>query len=116
AYLATVPDLPEPSPEQAAALARAAQERRAQAAEQVDVPGEVRAVLLGLLADGTTVRQAAEHLEAYGVPRMSVWRLLDRLRHEGVARMSGRGRGARWHLTGDDGGDGEEDTDNGHAA
>ena len=43
-------------------------------------------------------------------------RLLDRLRHEGVARMSGRGRGARWHLTGDDGGDGEEDTDNGHAA
>ncbi|MET8140011.1 hypothetical protein ABZU32_06850 [Sphaerisporangium sp. NPDC005288] len=99
-YLEALPDLPQPDAETAARLAEAAEIRRAQAAEQTEIPDDVRACLLQLLAgDGTTVRQVETALEEMGVSRMGAWRFLDRLRLEGVAVLHGRGRGSRWHLT-----------------
>ena len=115
AYLQHVEELPPVDEETARRIAEAAQERRGEAAGQTDMSDDVRAMIVGLLGDGTTVRQVADALEAHGVSRMGAWRCLDRLRHDGVARMVGRGRGASWHLA-DPSGGGEEGTGDVHAA
>ena len=59
------------------------------------VEGEARTTLIALLAKGTTVREAAMAL------RMSKWHArvrLESLRSEGVAKVEGSRRAARWHL------------------
>ncbi|MBB2742889.1 UNVERIFIED_ORG: hypothetical protein FHR35_002711 [Microbispora rosea subsp. rosea] len=111
-YLAALPDIPHPDAETAARLAEAAEIRRAQAAEQTEIPAEVRVRLLALLdGDGTTVRQVEAALEEMGVSRMGAWRFLDRLRLEGIAVLRGRGRGSRWRLNPD-----PDNRDEGNAA
>lgn len=114
-YLGSITALPEPSPEMSAALVAAAEARRIQAAEQTEITEQVRQRLLQLLADGTTVRAAAEALEELDVSRMGAWRAMDRLRFEGVAECRGKGRGSTWHLaTPHD--DDQKDTTDDHAA
>jgi hypothetical protein len=98
-YLKALPAIPQFDAETAARLAQAAEIRRAQAAEQTEIPADVRVRLLELLdGEGTTVRQVETALEQMGISRMGAWRFLDRLRLEGVAVLRGRGRGSRWHL------------------
>ncbi|TYB69771.1 hypothetical protein FXF51_06295 [Nonomuraea sp. PA05] len=112
-YLASLSPLAEPDPEVAAALAQSAEERSRQMAEQVDMSEQVRARLLDLLADGTTVRPAAEALEDLGVSRWKVHECLTRLHAEGVAVREGKGRGSIWRLAPSE--PDEEDTPNGNA-
>jgi hypothetical protein len=94
-YLFAVPDMANPSPEMAAKFAEAAAIRRAQAAEQTVLSDDVRARVIELLKEGTTVRAVTKHLD---IGQTSTWRVMDRLRQEGVAVCTSRGRNARWHL------------------
>ena len=61
--------------------------------ESTEIPAEAREVLLGLLADGTTISGAAA---ALGVSDWTARTYLGRLRYEGLARIDRKGRGARW--------------------
>ena len=66
-------------------------------------PKDVRAKLLGLLADqGTTASRAAI---ALGVSKWYARTWLEQLRREGMAEVVGRNRGARWLSTDTPGGD-----------
>jgi hypothetical protein len=66
-----------------------------QAAEQAQIPRDQRERLIGLLAagDGASTDAAAEVL---GVARWTARIYLERLRYEGIARLEGTGRAARW--------------------
>jgi DNA-directed RNA polymerase specialized sigma24 family protein len=86
---AAVPD-PDVTPEQRAAFTAA---RWQQLGEGTDIPDEARAVLLQLLAAGTTISAAATALDA---SRWVARTYLERLRTEGLAELAGKGRGARW--------------------
>ena len=87
----------------AGALTRAREERWRQAAAQASIPDDARERLLGLLAgEGSSTPAAAT---ALGVSKwtMRVW--LEKLRGEGLVRVVGEKRGARWIL--DTPGDGD---------
>lgn len=86
---AAVPD-PDVTPEQRAAFTAA---RWQQLGEGTVIPDEARAVLLRLLAAGTTISEAARTLE---VSKWTARTYLERLRTEELAELAGKGRGARW--------------------
>lgn len=96
---AAVPD-PDVTPEQRAAYTAA---RWQQLGEGTVIPDEARAVLLRLLAAGTTISEAARTLE---VSKWTARTYLERLRTEGLVRMEGERRTARWLLAEPGGGDG----------
>jgi hypothetical protein len=100
---AAVPQ-PDVTPEEQAAYTRAMWDTEA---EQTEIPPDIRARLLGLVAgEGISARQA---VNALGIPeagRAKVTWWLNRLRWEGVVRLEGKGRGAKWKLVAaSDGGD-----------
>jgi hypothetical protein len=91
-----VPDIPHE-----AQLAHAA-ERWRQVGEATEIPDEARGKLLGLLSAGTTISEVARVLE---VTKWTARTYLERLRTEGLVRMAGEKRTARWLLTEPPGGD-----------
>jgi hypothetical protein len=96
---AAAPD-PDVTPEQRAAFTAA---RWQQLGEGTVIPDEAREVLLRLLAAGTTISEAARTLE---VSKWTARTYLERLRTEGLVRMEGERRTARWLLAEPGGGDG----------
>jgi len=74
-----------------------------QLGEATDVPDDAREVLLRLLGAGTTIREVAETLE---VTKWTARTYLERLRTEGLVRMEGERRTARWLLAEPGSGDG----------
>jgi hypothetical protein len=82
------------------AQARSTAERWRQAAEQTVIPDNSRAKLLALLAgEGMSGRKITEAFS--GVKRYMIMYWLNRLRHEGLAQIEGKGRAARWVRTQD---------------
>jgi len=79
-----------------------AAERWRQVGESTVIPDEHRENLLGLLAAGTTISEAARTLE---VSKWTARTYLERLRGEGLVRMEGEKRTARWLLAEPGGGD-----------
>jgi hypothetical protein len=63
--------------------------------QATEIPDSSRSVLFGLLRDGTTSSKAAE---ALGVSKWTARTYLERLRTEGLARLEGDRRTARWIL------------------
>jgi hypothetical protein len=92
---AAMPKPPEVSPE---ALAAHTAARWRQIGDGAQIPAEARPVLLGLLREGTTIAAIAE---ALGVSKWTARTYLERLRNEGIARVDGKGRSARFRLTED---------------
>lgn len=98
AETAAMPKPPEVSQEEVKAFAA---RRWEQAAEETEIPPDIRARMLELLAgDGMSGRKIADAL-GKDVKRSSVMWWLNRLRWEGVIRLEGKGRAARWQLTAD---------------
>jgi hypothetical protein len=73
-----------------------------QLGEATDIPDSAREILLSLLAAGTTISEVARTLE---VTKWTARTYLERLRTEGLVRMEGEKRTARWLLTEPGGGD-----------
>lgn len=71
--------------------------------EKTIIPDEAREVLLRLLAAGTTIPEVARTLD---VSKWIARTYLERLRGEGLVRMEGEKRTARWLLTDPQDGDG----------
>lgn len=91
-----VPDMSGISPEQWDAFHEA---RWAQAAMKTDITAAQRARLMELLAgEGTTISAAAADL---GIKPYPARCMLSRLRLEGAAHVTGKGRGQRWKLGAD---------------
>lgn len=91
--------MPEVPADKAELAARAAAERRDQAAAAVNIPAAARERLTALVgAPGGTSR--GDVATALGVSRMTAWRYLERLRVDGLAESYGQGRGARWRTPG----------------
>ena len=81
-----------------AKLAELHAERWRQAAEQTEIPADGRAKLLALLAgEGMSSRKITEAFP--GVKRWQIALWLNRLRHEGLAQVAGKGRAAKWVLS-----------------
>jgi hypothetical protein len=76
-------------------------------AERTEIPSEIRARLLELAAgEGISVRGAVNALGVEEAKRAKVAEWLHRLRWEGLVRLDGKGRAAKWKLvTPPDGGD-----------
>ncbi len=74
-----------------------------QLGESTDIPDDAREALLQLLVAGTTISKVAD---ALGVTRWVARTYLERLRTEGLVRMEGEKRTARWLLAEPAGGDG----------
>jgi hypothetical protein len=92
-------ELPDVDP---AKIAESVRERWAQAAEQTKIPPEARARLIMLLTgEGMSGRKITEAFP--GTDRKLIMLWLNRLRWEGAVGDPGRGRGARWKLTSQDG-------------
>lgn len=77
-------------------------ERWKQVEDSTEITPDQRATLLGLLADGTTADAAGK---ALGVSKWKALTYLRKLRSEGVARVDGKGRAARWRQATPAGGD-----------
>jgi hypothetical protein len=92
-----VPDIPHE------ALVAHAADRWRQLGEKTVIPDEAREKLLALLAAGTTISETARVL---GVSKWTARTYLERLRGEGLVRMEGEKRTARWLLAEPGGGDG----------
>jgi hypothetical protein len=90
--------MPEPPKVPEEKLKESSEERWRQVGEQAEMSPEQRETLLGLLKDGTTTSNAAKVL---GVSTWIARTYLQKLRNEKVARVDGKGRGARWRLTED---------------
>ena len=73
-----------------------------QLGEATDIPDDAREALLRLLGAGTTIAEVARTL---GVTKWTARTYLERLRTEGLVRMEGERRTARWLLA--DPGDGD---------
>ena len=71
--------------------------------EATEIPPEAREPLLRLLAAGTTISEVATTL---GVSKWTARTYLERLRGEGLVRMEGEKRTARWRLNEPEDGDG----------
>jgi hypothetical protein len=95
AETAALPGPPDVSPE---ALDAFHAERWLRVAEETEMPDGARPVLVRLLAEGTTVTAVATEL---GIKSWPARKLLEKLRQEGVARLEGKGRAARWLLAED---------------
>lgn len=95
AETAAMPKPPEVSREALDALTA---ERWRQVGEQAQIPEEALPVLLRLLREGTTISSVAE---ALGVSKWDARTFLEKLRNEGIARVDGKGRGARFRLVDD---------------
>src|SRR6185437_8624093 len=80
-----------------------AADRWRQLGEKTVIPDEHREKLLALLAAGTTIPEAARALE---VTKWTARTYLERLRGEGLVRMEGEKRTAKWLLAEPGGGDG----------
>lgn len=93
-YLNSLETPPEPSEAVQQEMAR----RRAEADYSTTIPDESRALLIEEARDGGTTR--GELMETLNASKSTVFRFLSRLKQEGVIEQRGRGRGARWHLTG----------------
>jgi hypothetical protein len=92
---AAVPD-PDVTPEQRAAHTAAKWDAEA---ERTVVPDDMREKLLALVAgEGISARQAVGELGVPEASRAKVTWWLNRLRWEGLVRLDGKGRGARWKL------------------
>jgi DNA-binding NarL/FixJ family response regulator len=73
-----------------------------QLGEATDIPDDAREILLRLLVAGTTIKAVAEALE---VSKWTARTYLERLRTDGLVRMEGEKRTARWLLAEPGGGD-----------
>ena len=71
--------------------------------EATEIPAEARETMLRLLAAGTTIGKLAD---ALAVTKWTARKYLERLRTEGLVRMEGEKRTARWLLTEPGDGDG----------
>ena len=80
-----------------------AADRWRQLGEGTVIPDEAREILLRLLTAGTTISEAARTLD---VSKWTARTYLERLRTEGLVRMEGERRTARWLLAEPGGGDG----------
>lgn len=94
--LPPAPDVP------AEKLRESSEERWRQVGDQADLSPEHRQALLDLLKDGTTITAATE---ALGVSTWTARSYLQVLRNEGLARIDGKGRGARWRTAETESGD-----------
>jgi hypothetical protein len=70
-----------------------AEARWRQLGEETVIPDDARGPLLRLLAAGTTISEAAREL---CVSKWTARTYLERLRVDGLAQITGKGRGARW--------------------
>jgi hypothetical protein len=90
---AALPKPPEVDPE---AWKASVAERWRQVGEQANLSENDRNVLIGLLRNGTTIGGLAEALK---VSKWTARTYLEKLRNEGLVRLEGEKRSARWLLT-----------------